>query len=247
VKTSIVVPAYNAEKFLADLIQSVQRQTIPDWELVIVDDGSGDQTAAVGYAFARSDGRVRVVHQARGGVDAARNAGFAATDVQSNFLVFMDADDVWEPDALETLRDALETHPLAVGVYGQAYHMDAEGKPWGGEKSPLGPAGVEETRFDHLVVTSSLPPGAFLVRRWACETAGLFDAAALGCDDWDFWLRVGLCGSFFSVPRLIIGYRRHETNMTHHNRLVEAGHRRLMQKIESYRLAREVAAGGTGE
>lgn len=236
--TSLVMGACNAARFLYESLESVQVQTVDDWELVLVDDGSTDLTAAIGLAFARRDRRFRVLPQAHAGIAAARNAGFAATDVRSGHIAFLDADDLWETNALEALLGALAGRPEAVGVCGAAYHLDARGVPFGGVKTPVGPAIDRPLPFERLSEAFALPPGAFLVRRWACEAAGPFDAATLGCDDWDFWLRLALNGPVLPIGDLVVGYRRHDANLTNHERLVDEGRDRLRQKIASYQRAR---------
>src|SRR2546421_13123372 len=100
---SVVIPVYNGERYLAEAIESVLAQTICTWELVIVDDGSADGTPGVAQRYAGRDARIRVVRQANGGVAAARNRGMQETDPSSEYVIFLDHDDVWEIDALETL------------------------------------------------------------------------------------------------------------------------------------------------
>src|SRR2546423_3757367 len=88
---SVIVPAYNAETTLADTLASLHDQTFPDWEAIIVDDGSTDRTAEIAASWAGQDNRFRLVRQANGGESAARNTGISAA--QHNWLLFLDADD----------------------------------------------------------------------------------------------------------------------------------------------------------
>lgn len=245
-KTSIVVAAHDAERFLWEALDRVRAQTDPDWECVLVDDGSADLTAAAAQALARREPRLRVLTQPRQGVSAARNAALAATDPHAEFLVFLDADDVWEPDALATLRAALEARPDTVGVYGAAFYLDACGRTFGNVGAlgdgPQGfAADLTGGGFGLPQEAFLLPPGAFLLRRWACEAAGPFDAAVPGCEDWDLWLRLSLFGPLAAVPETVIGYRRHEHNITDRERLTREGRDRLLLKAEAYRRARRAA------
>ena len=98
---SIVMPCYNCETSLVRTAECIQAQTVADWELIAVDDGSSDGTGAALDALARADARIRVIHQENGGVSRARNAGMAAA--RGEWLAFADADDVLPPDALATL------------------------------------------------------------------------------------------------------------------------------------------------
>lgn len=100
-KFSIIIPAYNSEKYLSDAVGSVSRQTYAEWECIIVDDGSADATGSLADQFAAADARVRVIHQSNAGVGAARNAGL---DVATgDWIGFLDADDELHPKALEIL------------------------------------------------------------------------------------------------------------------------------------------------
>src|SRR5437588_11487755 len=97
--------------------------------MIVVDDGSRDSSSAIASAYAEQDTRIRVVRQPNRGVAAARNRGFAESRPDAEFIVFLDHDDVWEPDALESLFGALERNPTAVGAHGLARYIDRVGKP----------------------------------------------------------------------------------------------------------------------
>ncbi len=107
---SIIVPIYNREQYIARCIQSVCSQTFPDWELILSDDGSTDNTLSLCGSFAQADARIRVLNNPHGGVSAARNAGLEAASGQ--YIAFLDSDDSWEPDFLETaINICKENHP----------------------------------------------------------------------------------------------------------------------------------------
>lgn len=99
-EVSIIVPMYNREQYIARCIQSVCSQTFPDWELILSDDGSTDDTLSLCGSFAQADARIRVLNNPHGGVSAARNAGLEAAS--GKYITFLDSDDFWEPDFLET-------------------------------------------------------------------------------------------------------------------------------------------------
>ena len=103
----MVTPCYNGSRYLGDCVASVKSQTLQDWEMVIVDDGSTDDTADVADKLAEDDGRVRVIHQANRGAAAARNAGAAAS---APYLLFLDSDDVLAPAMLSD-RHLPRRHP----------------------------------------------------------------------------------------------------------------------------------------
>lgn len=124
---SIVMPVYNAGGYLRETVASVQAQTFRDFELILVDDGSTDGSAAACDAFAAEDSRVRVLHQANGGICRARNAGLAAA--RGTWLAFSDHDDRWEPDYLETaLAAAARSGAKIVKVNHQEWIRPADGR-----------------------------------------------------------------------------------------------------------------------
>lgn len=98
---SVIIPVYNAESYLERSVNSVINQTFPDWELILVDDGSKDGSGQICDGFAQRDSRVRVIHQENAGAGAARNAGIA--QAKGNYVVYVDADDTVERNYLELL------------------------------------------------------------------------------------------------------------------------------------------------
>ncbi len=225
---SIVIPAFNAARFLGATLDSIRAQTCPDWECVIVNDGSKDATAAVARQLVEADRRVRLIEQDNRGVSVARNEGYAATHPGSEFVAFMDCDDLWVPDALEALREELRRHPQAVGVHGLARMVDEHGEPLGDaeDSARLGRPrfGLRDgritlapehaaTRFETLVWSNHVyPPGLLLVRRAGYEQAGLFDPALRLIEDWDMLVRLSRHGELRFLDRVVLLYRRHAAN-----------------------------------
>jgi glycosyltransferase involved in cell wall biosynthesis len=130
---SIIIPAYNVNKYIADTCCSVHAQTLQNWECIIVDDGSTDDTAAIAERFCAHDPRFRLVRQNNTGVSAARTAGMR--QAMGEFIVFLDADDLLEKDALELWVDALQRrHDCVLAWGGVVRFEDATGavkpSPW---------------------------------------------------------------------------------------------------------------------
>ena len=200
---SIIVPAYNSEKYLAATLQSVLGQTRQDWELVVVNDGSTDQTGTIAETFARRDHRIRVVHQENAGVSEAMNRGFAETGTDYEYCIFLDSDDTLEPTALEILLHALEKDRAAVAAHGMMRYIDSEGRPLAidgryfhpthrrgiqGHRLKLWPVSAPTT-FAVLAYVTCIPASGIMMRRaqkelaavskehWTCE--GLGHVAAL--------------------------------------------------------------------
>ena len=225
---SIVIPAYNHARFLEDTLGSVQQQSFRDWECVVVDDGSTDGTSAIAQRYAAEDGRFRTVRIENSGASAARNHGYLLTSSESEFVTFMDSDDVWLPHALTTLHARLLADPVAIGAHGLAEEIDETGElrstrshsDFG--RNRLGLEGRSlivlpldrPTSFDVVINGNVLfPPGLLLARRSAYERAGRFDERFNGPEDWDMLIRLSRFGYLAFVDEVILHYRRHGSNM----------------------------------
>lgn len=228
-KISVIVPAYNAVRYLPQTVQSVQNQTEDDWELIVVNDGSRDDTGPLADRLAAADPRIRVVHQPNAGLSGARNSGIAAASPEAKFFLFLDADDLLETGALAALAALLEDSPEASAAYGLARYIDGDGQPilpgvaedFGRtrrsvEDRRLVQHPVEEaTRFAMLAYRNSiLTPGQVLLRRSALERAGLFDTALPPTADWDMWLRLTRHADMALIDSVVLAYRRHGENMS---------------------------------
>jgi glycosyltransferase involved in cell wall biosynthesis len=243
---SIVIPAHNAERFLAETVRSVVAQTVSDWELVIVDDGSHDGTAPLAQQAAERDARIRLVRQTHSGLSRARNAGVAHSDGGAEALIFLDADDLLESDALAQLSAALAASPRALGVYGLARYIDERGRPIrvgqaeqhgrsrralvGGR--PVSWPPDRPMTFAVAVLGNYIStPGQVLLRRRAFELVGGFDPALVAAEDWDLWLRLTARGDLALLDRVVIGYRRHDRNMSNDGQQVTRSLRKVRRKL----------------
>ena len=208
---SVVVPAYNRADLLPRTLDSVLAQTRPPDEVLVVDDGSTDDTRAV---VAHYGARVRYKRQDNAGQGAARTAGQA--DTTGDALLFLDSDDLLLPSALAVLEAALAAAPAAALAYGRARVIDAAGavlRPlWEAEEG----TGQEVWR---LLARKNFiaSPGCVLVRRAFLETVGPWDPdrALQGVEDWDMWLRLAETGAHFArVPEVLLEYRVHPDNIS---------------------------------
>ena len=228
-RVSIVIPAYNREKYLGHTIDSVLAQTVSDWELVVSDDGSTDGTRAVAVCRAEHDARITVISAANGGVARARNRGLAATDPRSEFVIFLDSDDRWFPDTLHDMIAELDARPDLVSVYGLARCIDADDQPVTGDDLvqrmqerrefrdwklvSLQPN--EPTTFASLIYHNyTLTTGLHLVRRSVIDCVDPFDPDTDPADDWDFALRISRHGPIGFIERLVLEWRRHPETLT---------------------------------
>jgi glycosyltransferase involved in cell wall biosynthesis len=245
-RISVVIPSYNSERFLPETVESVLNQTIEDWELIIVNDGSTDQTGEMAERLARCDTRIRVIHQSNAGLSGARNAGYRAANTELPYVCFLDSDDVLEPDALETLSTVLEEQPDKAGAHGLALAIDKESKrirPGELEARFRNRRAVVEgqlvnwpvdnpTTFACEVFSNYIPtPGTLLIRRTTMEKTLLFDERMSGCADWDQWLRICRIGDIAFVNRVSLQYRLHDDNMSAKSKLMADDELRMRQKL----------------
>lgn len=209
---SIMMPAYNAEKYIAQAIGSVLAQSYSRWELIIVNDGSTDNTAAVITQFA--DPRIRVFQQANSGEAAARNHALA--HMQGEFLAFLDADDVYLSDHLEVTIAYLQAHPECDGVYTDGYYCDSNGTPLQTLSSRRRGPFVGRV-FEEVVRGSDVfgPPMCVVLRTNLITQHQLkFDPNIVIGPDWDFFTHYADVAQFGYLDHDTCRYRVHQTNIT---------------------------------
>jgi glycosyltransferase involved in cell wall biosynthesis len=264
VKVGVVIPTFDRAAVLAETVESALAQSPPPDEIVIVDDGSTDDTRAVMEPFVRRG--VRYVYQKNAFQGAARNKGQAVLSTDVTAVLFLDSDDLLLPGALRRLAGALADAPEAVLAYGRPIFMDAAGRPtrtsWGIEDfegADLWPRLVRR----NFICT----PGCALVRRDALRRAGDWDTSLRGVEDWDMWLRLAEgAGRFVQVPtpaEPVLRYRVHSQSVSrdrgamlameeallrkHLERAAEDPARRAhVDQALSLRAGRRVASGAAG-
>lgn len=224
---------YNSEQYLGAAVDSVRAQTFGEWELVLFDDGSRDRTLEVARACASQDSRIRVVAGTNGGTARARNRGLAATAPGTEFVIFFDNDDVWEPAALALLTQALDANPSAPAAHGLARAIDPRGEQFPGDdlacrmadrrevrdgRTVEVPAGAPTTFEALLVENYPVTPGTALIRRGIWESLGGYAPETVPCDDWDMHLRIARRGGITLVDRVVLNWRRHPGAASHTTR-----------------------------
>lgn len=207
-----MMPAYNAESFIGQAIESVLAQTNPLWELVIVDDSSSDRTAEIASSY--KDSRIHIVRQRNGGEASARNT--ALKYAQGEFLAFLDADDLYLPNHLEVSIESLSSYPEMDGVYTDGYYIDQAGKQLQTLSSRRrGP--FNGNLFEEVVYGSDVfgPPACVVLRTSLIKTHGLkFDEKIVIGPDWDFFTKFAEVGRFSYINQLTCLYRLHTTNIS---------------------------------
>ncbi len=224
---SIVVPMFNGERFLSQTVNSILAQSFRDWELVLIDDGSKDGSADIATNYASNDERIRFVTQPNGGVANARNSGLKTTNSESEFVIFLDQDDTWEPDALADLISAIQSTPSAVAAFGIAQYVDdngeriREGELEGAlrdrlvfEKGKVRNLRIDEPSiFASLVICNQMvTPGLILMKREPLMKVGDFDQTVAPADDYDLYARMSRHGCIVFLDKLVLNYRLHSAN-----------------------------------
>ncbi|MCI0519979.1 MAG: glycosyltransferase [Chloroflexi bacterium] len=203
---SVIIPAYNQGAYLPQAIQSVLNQSHVDFEVVVVDDGSTDDTREVAQRF--NDNRVRYVYQENRGLSAARNTGMRNSSAP--YLTFLDSDDLFLAEKLNLLGAALDDDPAAGFAAGQAIPVDENGDQAGDIFATPPPSPAER-----LLLGNPLHVGSVMLRRDWQERVGFFDESLRSYEDWDMWLRLAQAGcKMIWVDRPVSLYRFHTAQMT---------------------------------
>jgi GT2 family glycosyltransferase len=199
---SIVMPCYNAAMHLPTSVASVLAQTLDDWELIAVDDGSHDSTLS--WLSAQTDPRIHIHAQSNQGASAARNTGLASA--QGRYVAFLDADDSWDAHFLAHLSAALAAHQEAVLAYCGWQNL---GLP-GGRGDPFVPPDYENIdKVETLFAGCRWPIHAALVKREAVLASNGFDPTLKNAEDYALWLNVATTAPIVRVPEVLAFYHFH--------------------------------------
>lgn len=206
----VVIPVHNGAAFIAACLESVFAQTVRPKRVVVVDDGSTDDTVAVVESTRRRHPEL-ILHrlERNRGASAARNAGLRLSD--SPLVAFLDADDIWRPEKLEAQLSVFHNDDERVGVVHSAYFLiDEHSVPIVGEfvhEPELRGDVLNAILFDDYVLSGSA--SSVLVKREVLERAGGFDEALYHAEDWDLWARLAAISHIDFTPKPVVGVRVH--------------------------------------
>jgi hypothetical protein len=190
---SVIMPAFNAARHIEPAIDSVRRQTISDFELIVVDDGSSDDTAATVRRIAAADPRVKLVQQSNTGPGPARNAGFR--EGVGRFFAFLDSDDQWAPAFLAAQLAILDSRPGIDVVFGNAWNRGGsrDGQPSRPIRGAREPIGLTEILADEEALFIMA-----VFRREVVDSVGGFDPGLFTNEEYDLWIRAAMAGFVFT-------------------------------------------------
>ncbi len=232
---SVIIPAHNARAFIADTLASAQAQTYENLEIIVVDDGSTDDTATIVEAIAARDLRIRLLHQQNQGVASARN--FAIRESRSTLIAPLDADDLWHPEKIARQYSAMRERGRTVGmVYAWSSLIDEEGlviRQHGGV--PVHEGDI----FPFLIISNLIGSGSVpLLRRDYVLEVGGYDTSLRargceGCEDLMLYLTIAARHDVALVPEFLIGYRKSAFKMSRNVDQMKRSHDLVIRTIRA--------------
>ena len=225
---SVIIPAFNHEEFIGEALDSVLDQTYRNLEVIVVDDGSTDNTKEV---LKRYEEEIKYIYQQNRGVSSARNRGIAIS--RGEFIAFLDADDIWLPEKLEVQLNLMEGEG-SIGLVGCGrYGMDYSGNTMEGL---LGKNYSNHVEFLNQLLIGNIfrggSTGAF-VKKECFEKVGLFDESMRFGEDWDMWIRIAKLYKVRFVDKPMVKVRQHDSPKGYRNlKTMESNIRRLIKKNE---------------
>jgi glycosyltransferase involved in cell wall biosynthesis len=227
---SVIIPAYNAAELIEKTLNSVLDQTYYHIEVLVIDDGSTDDTAAVVRSVAQRDSRVILLHQCNSGVAAARNLGIR--QAKGEFIAPIDADDLWYPDNLQRQVTCFLSSSASLGVvYSWSIDIDASDRPIG----EFHAATIEGDVYSTLLCHNFLGNASCTMIRKSCLAAvGGYNSEfrlqqAQGCEDWDLYLRLAARYEFRAAPEFLVGYRKIQHSMSRDYRAMARSQALMLQ------------------
>lgn len=227
---SVVIPAYNAEAYLAEAIDSAVSQANVRAEIILVDDGSTDETENIARKFGAV---LRYEHRENGGVAAALNTGISLA--RGKYVALLAADDVMSPGSLALRCELLESHPSATFTHGGAYEIDETGTPMRlrGKLSAAPILQRSDEAFSKLIRGNHIICSTVMIRKSSLLDLGGFDQTLVPGEDWAAWLYLAAHGDVVYTPAPLALYRIHAASITAHVNLqdYERAHERILDTL----------------
>ncbi len=210
-EVSVIIPTYNRARFLLKAIDSVFAQKYEDFEVIVVDDGSTDDTKEILKTYLK---KISYIYQKNSGVSSARNAGIRVA--KGEWVAFLDSDDEWLPEKLAVQMNFVASHPFiiahSVNIDLSDYDIDSQTSFSHCKFTPMKEEGIIEKPFlHHFRYRTTMMPSGVICKKKAAIQAGLFDESLSICEDYDFMSRLALQGSWgFSSDILAVMHKRDE-------------------------------------
>lgn len=222
---SVVIPTFNRAHFLREAIDSILAQSVPVYEIIVVDDGSTDETQSVVKAY---KGPVRYLWQKNQGPSAARNHGIR--EAKGDWIAFLDSDDLWVPRKNQIQTEFLQQNPHLDFVFGNLSnftesHASEEPEILNDAVHQYLVAHATDLKdlFQKLLICNPIPTPTVVFRRSCISQAGFFDETMRHCEDYDYWLRFATCCRAGFIDQILVKRRMHDTNEIKAQESVYAG------------------------
>jgi glycosyltransferase involved in cell wall biosynthesis len=229
VKVSVVVPAYNIAGYLAATLRSLTTQTYKNFEVLIVDDGSTDETAQVAHGFAANYENFHLLKKPNGGLSSARNFGIAAA--KGEYIALLDGDDLYRSKKLARHVAVLDSNPQVGVVYSASQAMrDDGGRTW----FSLSGKPVAEDPLEALLCKNFVGHGSnAMFRRSLVDQVGGFDESLVSVEDLDFWLRLAETGEwgFYRDRQILCDYRVRPAGLSYNTQQMQRTHGQVIQRV----------------
>lgn len=208
---SVIIPTYNYGKFLPETLDSVLNQTYQDFEIIVVDDGSTDNTAKIAHDYIKKyPDKIRYLFQKNQGCGAACNRGIRES--AGNYIALLGADDIWYPEKLELQIHYLKEHPDMSMVFTEFEYIDSNGRTLGfsdrRKKIP-----IDGMILKYYIKHPLILPSSVLIKRQVFDRVGLFDETTY-CEDADMFFRITKFFQVGLIEKSLLKYRRHNMNFT---------------------------------
>lgn len=221
---SVILPTYNCARFLQESVGSILSQTYHPYEIIVVDDGSTDNTKEVLQTFMP---RIKYLpFEQNKGLPKARNIGIQSA--RGAYIAFIDADDLWFPEKLQTDIEYFTQHPDTGMLYSRHLNIDEKGAVFDGttkNRLPSGDIFLQLFSEQNFIISSSV-----VARKEVFETTGLFDEQFVNCQDWDMWLRIAFSFKVAGINKPLVKYRHNPHSLSKNRENVLKYQRQVIDK-----------------
>ncbi len=229
---SVVIPVFNGAEYIRDAVESALNQTFKDLEIVVVDDGSTDDTKTV-IEDLMPGGKIQYVYQENRGLSAARNVGIGLA--RGKYIKFLDSDDFLYPDQIRQQFEQIKTSDRLLSISDFCF-LRPSGETVNRKYSPVN----EASQLASFIDVNSVPVHAFLVSKALIQKAGGFDESLKACEDWDLWIRILKEGATIKhLPYMGCCYRISSNSMSTDMRKMLIQKCKLFEKVNGWLLQKE--------
>jgi glycosyltransferase involved in cell wall biosynthesis len=221
-EVSVIIPTYNSVQYLTAAIESVLEQTFKDYEILVIDDGSTDNTSEAVKCYGEI---VRYIYQENGGVSVARNRGIKES--KGKYVAFLDADDTWLPNKLERQIETLTCNLEYKFCFSDFLAVSEDLQPLEMKRLRLENSAISDLLLRGNIVGSIC---TVICERSLFDSVGGFDPKLSQCADWDMWVRLATLTDFLFVDEPLVTYRQHSSNMSKHAPLLEKDSLLVLEK-----------------